>query len=148
MVFFGQRMIVHLNGVLRRALEYVELLNIGGNSLNHLNSRCSHPNNTDALTAKINAFLGPPRGVQYCAGEGVLIGEQRRVRRRQHTHAADQITSVPRLTALAGYKPNTLLLLPHCAGNPSVKRYVGPKLKLVCHVFEITFDFRLRCESL
>ena len=119
-----------------------------GNDRDRLDSRGACPNDPDALAAEVHALMRPMAGVVGLALKRVDAREFGHVGRREAAGSHDAMGSRHPL-AVADFKnPAVLDLVKGRRMHPRVELNVAAQVKPVCHMVDVTQDFRLRRISL
>src|SRR5699024_11810922 len=101
----------HRQRVLRRARENLQLLDLSGNGLDHLNAGGTDADHADALVCEIQWFARPAPGMEDAALEALLAGETIFQRRRKHAAAADEKLHIKRIAGIGAHQPASARLV-------------------------------------
>ena len=126
-----------------RTLKHGEVSHLFGNLSDELNRRSAGSNDTHPLTGQVHALLWPASGVAPLSLVSFQALEVGNVVGGKQAHRSHQEGSPGLMSIGYGYQPRVAVFLEGTVRHPRVKPDVWLQVKLVCHVVQVPFIFRL-----
>ena len=136
------------DGVLRGALEDVDVLGRLGDLGDHLHAAGAGADHADALAGHVDPLGGPAGGVVLGAREGLGTGDRRLVHLRQAAGRRHQVAGRDRGTIRCVDDPAVPALVEAGPLHPGAELDVAPQVEAIRDVIEVALQLRLGGEPL
>ncbi|SUF56478.1 Uncharacterised protein [Prescottella equi] len=131
------------DAVVRRPLEHEQLVGLLGDVRDRLDARRAGADHPYPLAVEVDAVVGPVRGVEDVAGEGVEAVEVGGVGVRQRTRGDDEEARRDDVAAVGADGPAQRLLVEGRGRDAGVELDVAAQIEAIGDVLEVGEDLRL-----